>query len=135
MTRIARFHALGVKKAESKPFPNATLVAARENRNRLSRCMHKSRHFVYIIRCSDGTYYTGYTTDVFKRVEVHNRGKGAKYTRCRLPVRLLWFDEYPTKIEAMKKEYALKQLSRKMKEALMRGAVQRIADGGRNNEL
>ena len=85
------------------------------------------KYFVYILFCADGTYYTGWTTDVQRRVTVHNKGKGAKYTRSRLPVRLLWFKEYPTKSEAMKREYAIKQLSRKQKGLLTRGDVTRLS--------
>lgn len=73
------------------------------------------KFFVYIIQCADKTFYTGYTTDLDKRIEKHNRGKGAKYTRSRLPVRLIWSEEFPTKSAAMKEEYRIKQLDRKMK--------------------
>lgn len=87
------------------------------------------KFYVYILFCADGTYYTGWTTDVQKRVQTHNKGKGAKYTRGRLPVRLLWYDAFNTKSEAMKKEYALKQLSRGRKEAITRQDVHRICYG------
>ncbi|KZL90038.1 GIY-YIG nuclease family protein [Clostridium magnum] len=72
-------------------------------------------NYVYILKCSDGTLYTGYTNNLKKRLEVHNRGKGAKYTRCRLPVELVYFEEYSTKSEATKREYAIKQLTRESK--------------------
>ena len=72
-------------------------------------------HFVYIVQCSDDTLYTGYSVDVDKRIEVHNSGKGAKYTRSRLPVKLVYWKEFETKSEALKWEYKIKQLSRKKK--------------------
>jgi putative endonuclease len=72
-------------------------------------------NYVYILRCSDGTLYTGYTNDLKKRLSVHNSGKGAKYTRCRLPVELVYFEEYCTKSEATKREYAIKQFKREKK--------------------
>lgn len=87
------------------------------------------KFYVYILFCADGTYYTGWTTDVQKRVQTHNKGKGAKYTRGRRPVKLLWYDAFNTKSEAMKKEYALKQLSRGGKEAITRQDVHRICYG------
>lgn len=72
-------------------------------------------NYVYILKCSDGTLYTGYTNNLEKRIKVHNSGKGAKYTRCRLPVQLVYFEEYNTKSEATKREYAIKQLTRENK--------------------
>lgn len=72
-------------------------------------------NYVYILKCSDGTLYTGYTNNLEKRLKVHNSGKGAKYTRCRLPVELIYYEEYETKSEAMKREYIIKQLTREEK--------------------
>ena len=77
------------------------------------------KHYVYILKCADGTYYTGYTTDPKRRTQVHNSGKGAKYTRARIPVELIYTEEYNDKIEAQRREYAIKQLTRAEKEALM----------------
>jgi putative endonuclease len=74
-----------------------------------------NRAYVYIVQCKDGTLYTGYTTDLQRRIKEHNEGKGAKYTRCRCPVELKYFEEFKTKNEAMKREYEIKQLSRKDK--------------------
>jgi putative endonuclease len=76
------------------------------------------KHYAYILKCSDGSYYCGYTNDLEKRIEKHNQGKGAKYTRARLPVALVYFEEFDTKEEAMSREWHLKQLSHKEKEAL-----------------
>ena len=76
-------------------------------------------HFVYFLLCRDNTFYCGYTNNLMKRVETHNKGKGAKYTQKRRPVKIIYFDEFATKSEAMKREYALKQLSRKEKEEII----------------
>ena len=77
------------------------------------------RNYTYIVKCSDETLYTGWTNNLKKRLEVHNSGKGAKYTKTRRPVELVYFEEYDTKQEAMKREYAIKQLSRQKKLALI----------------
>ena len=75
--------------------------------------------YTYIVKCSDETLYTGWTNNLKKRLEAHNSGKGAKYTKNRRPVELVYFEEYDTKQEAMKREYAIKQLSRQKKLALI----------------
>lgn len=75
--------------------------------------------FVYIVRCADGTLYTGASNDVAKRVARHNAGKGAKYTRSRGPVVLVWSKQMPTWIEAAREEYRIKQLTKKQKEELI----------------
>ncbi len=72
-------------------------------------------YYVYILKCRGGTLYVGSTNDIDKRVAVHNAGKGAKYTRGRLPVKLLYTESFETKGEALKRELALKRLSRKEK--------------------
>lgn len=76
-------------------------------------------HYVYILSCSDGSLYTGYTTDPERRVEEHNLGTGAKYTRGRTPVELVHLEEYDDKSTAMSREYEIKQLRRSEKEALV----------------
>lgn len=76
--------------------------------------------FVYILRCGDGTFYTGWTNDVAHRLEMHRSGKGAKYTRGRGELTLVYTEELPSKSEAMAREYAIKQLSRRDKEKLVR---------------
>ena len=73
--------------------------------------MHKL-FYTYIVECNDKTLYTGYTTDVEARIKTHNSGKGAKYTRSRLPVKLVYFEEYETKSEAMSREFAIKKMTR-----------------------
>jgi putative endonuclease len=79
------------------------------------------KFFVYILECKDGSYYTGYTDDIGKRLKAHNSGKGAKYTRARRPCVLVYYEEFMDKSSAMKREYAVKQLSRKQKEVLICG--------------
>ena len=69
-------------------------------------------HHTYMVKCGDGTLYTGYTTDVLRRTKMHNQGKGAKYTRSRLPVELVYYEVHESKTDAMKREYDLKQLTR-----------------------
>ncbi len=76
-------------------------------------------YFVYLLRCADGTLYTGFTTDVKRREAVHNAGKGAKYTRSRLPVRMVYYETFPTEHEARSREWHIKRLSRAEKFALI----------------
>lgn len=76
-------------------------------------------NYTYILECSDGTYYTGWTNDLEKRVKMHNAGKGAKYTKPRRPVVLAYYETFQTKEEAMRREWEIKQLSRKEKEQLV----------------
>ncbi len=75
--------------------------------------------YTYIVECRDGTFYTGWTNHLEERVENHNKGKGAKYTRSRLPVKLVYYETYASKKEAMKREYEIKRLTRKDKLALI----------------
>ena len=81
----------------------------------------ETKAYMYVLECADGSLYTGYTTDVEKRLKTHNAGKGAKYTRSRTPVTLVYFEEFADKQAAMRREYAIKQLSRKEKERLIAG--------------
>lgn len=76
--------------------------------------------YVYMLRCSDGSLYTGYTDDPERRETVHNSGKGAKYTRSRLPVKLVYRECYEEKSEALRREIAIKKLSKPQKEALIK---------------
>lgn len=76
-------------------------------------------HYTYILRCRDNTLYTGYTNDLEKRIRAHNEGKGAKYTRGRGPVELVYFEEFSDKNEALRRECAIKKLSRSEKELLI----------------
>ena len=76
--------------------------------------------FCYMVECADGSFYTGWSTNPDRRVRVHNAGKGAKYTRMRRPVKLIYVEELPDKSSALKRERAIKKLSRKRKEALVK---------------
>lgn len=77
------------------------------------------KHYAYMLRCADGTIYSGYTTDPNRRATVHNSGRGAKYTRSRLPVELVFFECFPTKSEALKREAELKKLGHTQKLSLI----------------
>ena len=76
-------------------------------------------NYTYIVRCADGTLYTGWPNDLKKRIKAHNDGKGAKYTKTRRPVELVYFEHFATKEEAMSREYHIKQLKRSQKLALI----------------
>lgn len=76
--------------------------------------------YVYILQCADGTLYTGITTDVNRRLNEHNSGKGAKYTRTRLPVMIVAVSEAGSRSEASKEEYRIKQLTREQKLKLIK---------------
>lgn len=78
-------------------------------------------NYTYILRCSDDTLYCGWTNDLKKRLASHNAGKGAKYTRSRHPVTLVYYETFETKEEAMSREFAIKRLSRKEKLKLIEG--------------
>ncbi|ATD56052.1 GIY-YIG nuclease family protein [Clostridium chauvoei] len=77
-------------------------------------------NYVYILKCVDGTLYTGWTNNLEKRLKAHSSGKGAKYTRCRLPVELVYYEVYEDKISAMKREYEIKKLKRNEKLELIK---------------
>jgi len=72
-------------------------------------------NYAYILRCADGTLYCGWTNNLGQRLKAHNSGCGGKYTRSRLPVELVYFEEFETKEEAMSREWHLKQLNRESK--------------------
>lgn len=71
--------------------------------------------YVYILKCSDNTLYTGWTVNLEKRLKTHQKGKGAKYTRSRLPVQLVHFEKYHDRRTAQRREYCIKQLTRREK--------------------
>ncbi|HJC48579.1 MAG TPA: GIY-YIG nuclease family protein [Candidatus Lachnoclostridium pullistercoris] len=77
-------------------------------------------NYTYLVKCADGTLYCGWTNCLEKRLEAHNSGKGAKYTKARRPVTLVYYEEFATKEEAMSREWAIKRLSRREKEELIR---------------
>ena len=79
-----------------------------------------NKAYMYVVECADGTLYTGYTTDVERRLKTHNAGKGAKYTRARLPVKLLYSEAFASKPEAMSAEALFKKKSRVKKLAYIK---------------
>lgn len=78
--------------------------------------MENKEHYFYVLSCKDGSLYAGYTNNIPRRIKLHNEGKGAKYTRGRGPVKLIFSKPFLTKGEALKEEYAFKQLDRKKKQ-------------------
>lgn len=85
------------------------------NSFRKDNAFSKLSNYTYILRCSDGTYYCGWTNNLPKRLKAHNLGQGAKYTRVRLPVELVYFEEFDNKILAMKREAQIKKMKRSQK--------------------
>ena len=84
------------------------------------KVVRKTDFWVYIVQCSDGTYYTGYTNDLEKRIALHNSGNGAKYLRGKLPVKLVFVKEYRYYKNALRGERSIKKLTRKQKEELIK---------------
>ena len=85
-------------------------------------------HYVYILRCSDDTYYTGYTIDLPGRLRKHNEGKASRYTRARLPAQYVYWEEAETKSSALKREMEIKRLSRPAKEKLIQSGQTPVLD-------
>lgn len=81
----------------------------------------QKENYTYILECSDGSFYTGWTTDVARRVKEHQNGTGGKYTRAKRPVKLVHYEAFDSKQEAMRREWEIKQLTRKQKESLVQG--------------
>ena len=95
--------------------------------------MRRSESFlVYILRCSDGSYYVGSTEDLQERVKAHNEGEAAKYTYMRRPVRLVWSEAHDTESAAVRRERQIKKWSRAKKEALMAGDLGRLRELSRS---
>ncbi|RLQ91700.1 GIY-YIG nuclease family protein [Falsibacillus albus] len=84
-------------------------------------------HFFYVLECRDGSYYGGYTIDLERRIKQHNEGKGAKYTRARRPVKMIYSHPFSTKTEALRAEYEFKQLRRSQKERYLKEAIEAYA--------
>lgn len=87
-------------------------------------------NYTYILRCGDGSLYTGWTNNLNKRLNDHNEGKGAKDTKARRPVELLYFESFETREEAMRREYAIKQMSRSEKMVLVESYQQKCEQLG-----
>lgn len=90
-------------------------------------------YYVYIVECKDGSFYTGWTTDIAKRLIKHNQGKGAKYTRSRYPVELRFSEILESKSDAMRRECALKNLTREDKAKLIELYASKLKAGNVNN--
>ena len=86
------------------------------------------KFYAYMLRCADGTLYSGYTNDLEHRLAVHNSGKGAKYTRARLPVQLVYYEGFCSKRDAMRREAKLKSLTRAEKEQLIANSEEDAAN-------
>ena len=82
--------------------------------------------FTYMLRCADGSYYVGHTDDIERRITQHETGAGSGYTATRLPVKLVWFEELPTREEAKVAEAQVKNWSRRKKEALIGGKIDEL---------
>ncbi len=80
-------------------------------------------YFCYLLRCADDTLYTGVTTDLARRLEEHNDGRGSRYTASRRPVRLVWQEEHPNRSSAQRREAEIKRWSRRQKETLINERV------------
>ena len=80
-------------------------------------------YYVYLLRCADGTLYTGFTNDLARRLAANNAGRGAKYTRGRRPVELVYWESFSNKSSALRREYAIKQLPRRQKLTLIQSSV------------
>ena len=92
-------------------------------------------HFVYIVRCADGTLYTGYARDPQARVKMHNSGRGARYTSGRRPVRLVYSESFESMGDALRRERALKRRSRAQKEVVIGRRVSRAKSGRRGGSI
>lgn len=84
--------------------------------------------YTYILECKDGTYYTGWTTDLERRLKAHNQKKGAKYTRSRVPVKLVYWESFNRQTHAQRREWQIKQLTRKQKERLVKQSLKKEGD-------
>lgn len=97
--------------------------------------MAENEHIVYILKCKDNTFYTGYTNDLEHRLKMHTEGKGAKYTRGRGPFQVVYVERFPTKETAMKREYEVKQLNRQEKLQLIRRMLKEVSSNEHSKEL
>jgi len=91
------------------------LATAAQKGLRYPEKMTKNTNYTYLVRCRDGSLYCGWTNHLAERIQAHNEGKGARYTKSRRPVELVYYEELPTKQEAMRREYAIKRLTRTQK--------------------
>ncbi|WP_200411055.1 GIY-YIG nuclease family protein [Virgibacillus salexigens] len=97
--------------------------------------MTENNHVVYILKCNDGSLYTGYTNNLEHRVRMHEEGKGAKYTRGRGPFQIVYVERFASKTEAMRKEYEIKQLTRKEKFRMIRDKLKEVMNHADSKKL
>ena len=90
--------------------------------------------YVYIIQCSDGSLYTGSTTDVFRRVKTHNEKSGGSYTRVRTPVKLVYYEHYPDQSTALKREAQIKRWTKKKKLALIADDITHLHESSKSRD-
>ena len=112
-----------IKNASVKKADEQSTESARKKAEKLSGNA-AARNYTYILKCGDGSLYTGWTNDIAARLEQHRSGKGAKYTKSRKPVKLVYFETFLTKQEAMRREWEIKQLSRVEKWKLIQAKKQ-----------
>lgn len=108
---------------------------ARIQRKQRRLSMTEMEHTVYMLRCRDNSLYTGYTNDLEHRLKMHESGKGAKYTRGRGPFQVVFLERFSSKEEAMKREYEIKQLTRKGKVLLIRDKLKEVMNYANTKEL
>ena len=111
------------KNASVKKADEQSTESARKKAEKLSGNA-AARNYTYILKCGDGSLYTGWTNEIAARLEQHRSGKGAKYTKSRKPVKLVYFETFLTKQEAMRREWEIKQLSRVEKWKLIQAKKQ-----------
>ena len=99
--------------------PYERMLKALETQEKSSRSTRREKWFLYILECSDGTFYTGITKDIERRLKAHNEGKGATFTRIRRPVKMIYSEILKSRTQALVREYAVKSLTRKKKEELV----------------
>lgn len=105
-----------------------------ESGDKIMKAVNKKENITYIVECADHTLYTGWTKDLKKRIEKHNSGEGAKYTRSRRPVRLVYYEVHETREEAMRREYVIKKMTRAEKQALIMEKGPAALPGERDQE-
>jgi putative endonuclease len=98
-------------------------VSTRSGESRGTLSPDLPHHFIYILECADGTLYVGHTSDLSARIKAHNDGRGARYTACRVPVRLVYSEPHPTETAAVAREAQLKRWSGQKKRALIAGSL------------
>ena len=103
------------------------MLPMNDTMNNTQNHMEVKQNYVNMLECSDGSYYTGWTTHLRERVQAHNNGNGAKYTRSRRPVHLVYFEICPSRSDALKREYAVKHLTRAEKEQMAGKAAEMVA--------